>query len=94
MEPEPLDLIDPDDSVRDRRLSKTVHRDRRRPGRDPDLRPELISLLRGTVRTGIGLIVEFVRESDPLATARGVMWGLLLWAAIWVPVAFTVWLLD
>ena len=67
-------------------------RDRRRPGRQDDVSPELIPLLRGEVIDGLvepGIHPDlplFDDDEDPLQAARGVLMGLITGMAFWVSV--------
>ena len=91
METEPVDRVV---TVANDEVSDSAHHDRRRPGRNANSNPDLIPLLRGTVRTNTTSFIEFVKRPDTLSTARGIMLGVLLSVLIWAPVALTVWFLG
>lgn len=91
METEPIDRVEP---VVNDEVSNSVLHDCRRPGRNDNPNPELLPLLRGAARANTTLVIEFAKDPNTLSAARGIIWGMLLSAMIWVPVALTVWLLD
>ncbi len=75
--------------------SATLVADRRRPGRLSKVNPDLIPILRG--EEGGELPegpLEFL-EDDQLSAARGMFFGVLLSAPLWVGIAFVGrWLLS
>ena len=65
-----------------------VAQDRRRPGRVEQVSPAIIPLLRDPARC-----VDTDQDTDPLAPARGVVFGLLLSVALWALIGLGVWLI-
>jgi len=64
--------------------------DRRRPGRAEDVSSALLPLLRDPVQC---VDTDLDIDTDPLAPARGVVFGLLLSVLVWALVGLGVWLI-
>ena len=73
-------------------VPRTVLHDRRRPGRDTDVSPELIPLLRGTVNIDAARILEALEKENPLLPARGIIVAVSLSLVFWLALSFTLWL--
>ena len=60
--------------------------DRRRPGRRPDISPQLIPLLRGTLEPIPEQEID-PDEPDQLQAARGLVFGTVISAVLWGGIA-------
>jgi len=91
MADEPIDVTDPIDNVE--ALNTGVFpQERRRPGRNDDVNPELVRLLRGTSEV-VAPLPDIIRGPDYPSFARGLTVGLSLAAAFWLVVgAVALWL--
>jgi hypothetical protein len=75
---------------RNAELEPTVAEDRRRPGRQDDISPELVAMLRGSYADTFDDPVD--DQPDQLASARGIVIWTLVSAAMVIVLA--VWLLS